>query len=377
MSARSTDLGRRPLQLSRKVLIGLLFFGVAGQGGCLRPAEPWATADGKVGVAEAGSIQLAVADGLAAVHAIDAEGATLWVTAPQIALSLTGLDPTRDYRLTLQNVLADAVPEDLDGAPLGALTRPLATEATLVLPAGPTSRRLRWAVPEAAVAARWRFAVVSDVQEALGEVDDIFKRMATDPSLRFVVSAGDLTQRGTADTLREFQAAMRTHLPIPLYATPGNHERGVDEGPYHRVFGRASSNFRFGGVNFMFVDSGSATVDPIVYGWLEDWLDAGDGLLQVFVSHVAPFDPIGARSGSFRSRREAAKLVALLGRHGVDVALHGHVHSYYAYSAGGVPTYISGGGGAIPERLDGVERHYLTVDVEPGRLRGVALERVD
>jgi predicted phosphodiesterase len=350
---------------------------VLASSGCLRPAQPWAEADEAVGTANVGDLKVEVAEGLAAVHHIDAAGAVLWLTAPEIELDLSGLSATEPFTLTLRNALADAAPESVDGAPLGALTRTRPTEATLVLPAGPSARHLRWAVPGGQAPGVWRFGVLSDVQERLGEVDAIFALMALDPTLRFVVSAGDLTQRGTAETLRQFQTAMAAELPVPLYATPGNHERGTDEGTYQRVFGRASANFRFGGVNFLMVDSGSATIDPMVYGWLEGWLDRGADRVQVFVSHVAPFDPIGARSGSFRSRREAAKLVALLGRHGVDVALHGHVHSYYAYSAGGVPTYISGGGGAIPERLDGIERHYLTVDVNEDRIAGVALVRVD
>ncbi|RKG95450.1 metallophosphoesterase, partial [Corallococcus carmarthensis] len=38
----------------------------------------------------------------------------------------------------------------------------------------------------------------------------------------------------------------------------------------------------------------------------------------------------------------------------------------------------SGGGGAIPERFDGVGRHFLAVDVDPSvGVRDVGLVRVD
>ncbi len=47
------------------------------------------------------------------------------------------------------------------------------------------------------------------------------------------------------------------------------------------------------------------------------------------------------------------------------MTIYGHIHSYYAFSNAGIPAYISGGGGAIPERFDGIGRHYLTVDVDP------------
>ncbi len=66
-----------------------------------------------------------------------------------------------------------------------------------------------------------------------------------------------------------------------------------------------------------------------------------------------------------RSRREASRLLAKLARGQVDVTFFGHIHSYYAYSNAGIPAFISGGGGAYPERLDGIGRHFLKVDADP------------
>jgi hypothetical protein len=89
-------------------------------------------------------------------------------------------------------------------------------------------------------------------------------------------------------------------------------------------------------------------------------------------------DPIGWRNGAFASRAEAAAVAGRLARASVGALCHGHVHSYYAYTSAGVPAYISGGGGAIPEQWDGIGRHYLTVDVDPARLDfQVAVVRVD
>jgi 3',5'-cyclic-AMP phosphodiesterase len=54
------------------------------------------------------------------------------------------------------------------------------------------------------------------------------------------------------------------------------------------------------------------------------------------------------------------------------------VHSFYAFTNAGIPAYISGGGGAIPQRLDGIGRHYLVVDVDSARqISEVAVVRVD
>jgi 3',5'-cyclic-AMP phosphodiesterase len=52
------------------------------------------------------------------------------------------------------------------------------------------------------------------------------------------------------------------------------------------------------------------------------------------------------------------------------------VHSYDAYALGGIPAFISGGGGASPELLDHVGRHYLRVAVVRGAPQ-VTLIRID
>jgi hypothetical protein len=98
----------------------------------------------------------------------------------------------------------------------------------------------------------------------------------------------------------------------------------------------------------------------------------------VVLTHVPPLDPTGLRGGGFRSRKEAGKLLQKLARGRVDALFLGHIHSFYAFSAAGVPTYISGGGGAIEERLDGIERHFLRVRASAARgIEDVALVRVD
>jgi hypothetical protein len=94
--------------------------------------------------------------------------------------------------------------------------------------------------------------------------------------------------------------------------------------------------------------------------------------------HIPPIDPIGVRNGSFADRNEAAKLLTKLADGRVDLTLYGHVHSYYAFSNASIPAYISGGGGAIPERFDGMGRHYLTFDVDPAAgIMQAAVVRID
>ena len=83
------------------------------------------------------------------------------------------------------------------------------------------------------------------------------------------------------------------------------------------------------------------------------------------------------RNGSFASRNEAAKLLGRLARGRVDLTLYGHIHSYYDFENAGIPAYISGGGGAVPERFDRIGRHFLVVDADQRGVSKVEVVRVD
>jgi predicted phosphodiesterase len=209
----------------------------------------------------------------------------------------------------------------------------------------------------------WRFGVLSDIQESVDKVQDIFDIMNQDTELQFIVSSGDLTVAGRESQLTRIQEKLKG-LNVPFFSTVGNHEMGV-RNPYlwHKLFGRHSFHFQYRGVHFSLIDSASASVDPMVYDFLDDWIEISIAQTHIFVTHVPPLDPVSVRSHAFRSRREAAKLLTRLARGHVDVTLYGHIHSYYAFSNAGIPAYISGGGGATPEQMDGIGRHYLTVEV--------------
>ena len=201
--------------------------------------------------------------------------------------------------------------------------------------------------------------------------------MNADPSIAFVVSAGDLTSQGKALQLERFQRELEK-LSVPFFATLGNHELGTSSVPFHDYFGRADFRFVYRSMQFTFLDSGSATIDPLVYEWLDGWLAEGQSRVHAVIMHIPPIDPIGVRNGSFADRNEAAKLLAKLAGGHVDLTLYGHIHSYYPFSNAGIPAYISGGGGAIPERFDGIGRHYLTIDVDPARgVLQTAIVRID
>lgn len=347
--------------------------------GCLRPGEEQAELDLTVGHAEIERAALRIVDGRAAIYTFADGELVLWAAAPGFEGTLSIDRPAaRAWSLRLRNVMPGATLL-VDGAAQAPTEQPVPTEKLYRLDLDPGDHTLRLVppAPEPGDDKRWRFAVLSDIQDAIDRADTIVARIEATPDLDFLVSAGDLTEQGEPEEYRRYQALFRG-MSIPYYATPGNHERGVDPIHWTRAFGRASHSFPYRGARISFVDSSYGTVDPIVYGWLDDWLEQGRDAVHVVATHIPIMDPIGTRGGQLRSRNEAARLLVRLAREDVDLNLFGHVHSYYAFSLAGIPTYISGGGGALPERLDGIDRHFLVVEVQDGEgIAGVQVVRVD
>lgn len=334
--------------------------------GCLDIAEDRALRDLEVGTASDGALAITVEDGLAAV--LEMNPIRLWAQAPTLAIRIESDAPV-DRMLRIENVLPDA---ELSGA----TTTDSGTDKAwhLVLPAG--THVLRLAAPDALSREPWRFGLFADVQERIDDVGDIYARMNQD-EMRFVVMSGDLTERGTRAQLEEFRERLK-ELRIPCYATLGNHELGTDDRLFRELYGRGSFSFAFRGVRFTLLDSASATIDPIVFDWLDEWLAAGANQAHVVAMHIPPLDPVGVRNGAFASRNEAARLLGSLANAGVDLTLYGHIHSYYHFENAGIPAHVSGGGGAIPERFDDMGRHFLVVDADPAQQRlDVQVVRVD
>jgi len=359
---------------------GLVLF-AALLSACVRPAEERTQEDLEVGIADDGQgLAIEVEEGAAQVRAIGGGGIALWAQAPIVRAEASAAESTA-ITIAMENCMPGAELTALaSGRPLGVTAlggeRPTVCRFALELPGGEPVA-LTIAPPDAAVVERFRFAAMGDIQTAMPSVGDIFARIDEEPDLRFVISMGDLVEDGRLDEyellLEKFQ-----ELDIPYFSTIGNHELRANLDRWHDLFGRYNVHFTFKGAAFSFVDSGNASIDPLVYSWLEDWLDDAEDTVHVFGTHYPPIDPVGARAGSFRSRKEAAKLLAMLAGGGVDLTLYGHIHSYYAYENAGIPAYISGGGGAIPEKLDGIGRHFLVVEADPpGAIASVAVVRID
>jgi Icc protein len=354
---------------------------------CARPAAERVRQDEEVGQAEIPELTVQIDGGHAAVRSLAPGYVSLWAAAPRLSgqLSLRGAPPAELWlevancmpaaELVLEPSVALLSSERDAGSvcrfQLGALAERVPERD------GERILRFQLAPPDSERPNTFRFAVMSDVQEAIDGVQDIYQRLNQEPDVDFLLGAGDLTEQGTRAQLERFQLEL-TASRIPYYTTLGNHELGQSPTLYQEFFGRGSQSFEYRGVRFSLIDSASASIDPTVFEWLEDWLARGANQLHVVAMHIPPLDPIGVRNGAFASRAEAAKLLARLAQAEVDLTLYGHIHSYYRFDNAGIPAFISGGGGAIPERFDQMGRHFLVVDADAAaQTLSVRVVRVD
>lgn len=373
-----TTRDRLSQPLSMATLFGaMLFFFCLSS--CLDVGTQRATRDETVGVATTSSgLAVEIEHGLGAIRTLDDEELLIWGQAPVLEVTLT-LPPGHDGSLTLRlhNAMQAAelnLSSDNETPTFVPRMREPGRDADvatrhrweLSLEPGKT-HTVRIGPPEAVVnddQNPWKFIVFADVQETIEHVQDLYASMSQDPDIAFGLISGDLTEQGSREELERFQEELRT-LSFPVFATLGNHELGTSETLFHELYGRGNFSFSYRGAQMTLLDSASATIPLKVQGWLDEWIDEAGEKPHLVVMHIPILDASGKRSGAFASRQEANTLLDKLSSGGVDLLVFGHVHTYERYQLAGIPTIISGGGGSIPMKLDGIGRHYLKITANP------------
>jgi 3',5'-cyclic-AMP phosphodiesterase len=358
-----------------------ILLGVVVALSCARPAEQRARAEADVGHAANGALRVDVDDGAAVVRELSDGTLRLWASQPSFSAHLRTGARAVAWRIVVENAIPGSALNVVPALSRSSREQPgeVPTERVFEVDLAADTNVTLALVPkdEPAGGKKFRFLVFGDVQDAIDRVQDIYRSMNTVEGARFAIIVGDLTETGTEEELERFRVELRS-LHMPCYATLGNHELGADDPPaYYRWYGRATHGFTFGDVGFTLVDSGSGTIDPASQERLDVFLAENRQRLHFVGMHIPPVDPVGVRNGAFASHSEAQRVLGRLAEGNVDLTVYGHVHSYYAFTNAGIPAFITGGGGAIPERFDAIGRHYLIVDADPPRnVFDVALVRV-
>ncbi|UFS70854.1 metallophosphoesterase [Geomonas sp. RF6] len=182
----------------------------------------------------------------------------------------------------------------------------------------------------------------------------------------FIVHGGDYSSRGGSAETEDFLSLLRETVPdLPVFVVPGNHET-------RSVFTQKVGPLRFTldserlGLTFVAVDNSDYVLRKGEVEYLRAAVNAARGSAYVMM-HVPPKTERW-NWHTFSDGADDLKKILALGK--VQAAFFSHVHLYDRHSYGGVPSYITGGGGA-PLVLFGFPGdpvfHILVVRVQGGK----------
>ncbi|WP_432091639.1 phosphodiester glycosidase family protein [Streptomyces sp. NRRL F-5630] len=216
----------------------------------------------------------------------------------------------------------------------------------------------------------WRFAVMSDAQFVARdpEGENAVQARRTLREIRaakpdFLVIDGDLVDEGSPEDLAFAHRMLDEELgdAVPWHYVPGNHEvMGGSIGNFTEEFGAAEQTFDHKGTRFLTLDT--SRLGLRVSGFpqvarLRAALDAAakDRTVDsvVVVAHVPPRDPTPQKGSQLGDRKEAALVESWLAdfrrTSGKGVAyVAGHVGTFDASHAEGVPYLVNGNSGKNP-----------------------------
>lgn len=132
---------------------------------------------------------------------------------------------------------------------------------------------------------------------------------------------------------------------IPVYATPGNHDR-KKESPYdngrhfyREVFGPSRYWFGYGNILFVSLDTADRELPEAQIEWLDSLLGQLRSRFDhlVIFTHVPPIDPRPVKEKRGLPAVQAARLESVLKKHRVSAFFAGHQHQENIWSFAGAP----------------------------------------
>jgi UDP-2,3-diacylglucosamine pyrophosphatase LpxH len=186
----------------------------------------------------------------------------------------------------------------------------------------------------------------------------------------FVLTVGDMVQGYTADTVTlnkqwdEYKTLI-SHLTMPIYYTPGNHDITLDtvQEWYLNHFGKRYYSIDIRGIHFIVLDNSrwesSRELPRDQMDWLLEDLKKSQNAAYTFIFYHKPF--------WFESTAEnrTDTLHTLFRKYGVDAVFNGHYHLYYSGKYDGIYyTDVGSSGGEAEVGPTGLQYHFLWVTVD-------------
>ncbi len=221
----------------------------------------------------------------------------------------------------------------------------------------------------------FRFAIIGDTRTN-NYVHEQLINLMKDFQFDFYIHLGDLTDSFSSyderKTFLSIEQPLLSYLPIfPVY---GNHEDVVWYKEYFELPKNSTSpeldelcySFEYQGVYFIFIDNINFDLEQgtTVYNWLESelsnaWQDPNRKFTFIF-SH-SPF--FGGYDHFWTNYQfsQLSFLGPLFQQYDVNAGFAGHIHLYERLDAGGMPYFISGGGGA-PFYAYGIPPYQFLLD---------------
>ncbi len=170
------------------------------------------------------------------------------------------------------------------------------------------------------------FAIVADTHNYYDEFNDAVKHINANRDVKFVIHAGDLTNRGFQKEYILTQDIM-ARFNVPQIAVIGNHEYFEQNGTslFRTVYGPRDFSFVVDNRKFIFFDNNLDVNSDITFGWLDREINDGIEYTAIFVITHAP--PHSFTFGGKPQEREEFEAVVTQPR--VTMTIYGHEHYYY------------------------------------------------
>lgn len=171
----------------------------------------------------------------------------------------------------------------------------------------------------------YKIALIADSHTYYDDLDDAVSVIKSDPELKFIIHAGDMTDGGILEEYQLFHYIM-SKSKKPYITVIGNHDCLANGYTiYKEIYGNEDYYVKIGNCKFIFFNDISWELNNREpdYFWLHNQLADTAGYDHIFViAHIPPYSEV------FTPLQRAA-YTTLMADYNVSMSIHGHIHKHY------------------------------------------------